>query len=206
MRVFQSETAVQNHPPLRQEVGLYSPMSINHWEEVSPWVRQFSDQGSQCSGEIAVSSRNSQHLENGSFYSKESSVCADPHGYLRCILFNEKNRFQKHVYSIFPYAESKHLCYFYKFLCLSLEKIVGRQILGSLYTLLQKDGSVKGKEFNEIINYFLYIGAILMIMATCQLYTVTFNQKIDTMCLIHITKGICIHLRILSQCKSLQCI
>lgn len=53
MRVFQSQTAVQNHPQLRQEVGLYSPTSVNHWlqagnqwEEALRCVRQFSDQGS----------------------------------------------------------------------------------------------------------------------------------------------------------------
>lgn len=73
------------------------------------------------------------------------------------------------------FSENKHLCYFYKSLCLSLEKNVGRQILGFLYTLLQEDGSVKGMGFNEIINYFLYICAVLMIMSTRQLYTVIFN-------------------------------
>lgn len=60
-----------------------------------------------------------------------------------------------------PFSENKHLCHFYKFLSLSLEKNIGRQILGSLHTSLQEDGSVKGKGFNEIINYFLYICAVL---------------------------------------------
>lgn len=75
-----------------------------------------------------------------------------------------ENRFQKHVYSIIPLSENKHLCYVYKFLCLGLEKNVGREIQGSLHTLLQGEESVKGKGLNKIISYFLYFCAVLMIM------------------------------------------
>ena len=60
---------------------------------------------------------------------------------------------------------------------LSLEKNVGTQVLGFLYTLLQEDGSVKGKGFNEIINNFLCICAVLMTMSTHQLYTVILIRK-----------------------------
>ena len=39
------------------------------------------------------------------------------------VLFNKKNKFQRHVCSIILFSENKHLCYFCKFLvCLNLER------------------------------------------------------------------------------------
>lgn len=145
----------------------------SHWEGALPWVRQFSDAKVVPRRDCCHQQKFPASREWKLSLQRESDLMCWPPWLFMMYIVPRENRFQKHVYSIIPLSENKHLCYVYKFSCLGLEKNVGREIQGSLHTWLQGEESVKGKGLNKIINYFRYFCAVLMIMWTCQLYTVT---------------------------------
>ena len=118
----------QGSSPVETKVGLVFPhqLIVGCWQSLEGDVTL----GEAVSDARVVPRRNCcQRLrfpaaeEGKLLIQKKLGMCVLIARVIYNVLFSEKNKFQRHVCSIIPFSENKHLCYFCKFLvCLNLER------------------------------------------------------------------------------------